>query len=427
MTVPVIIAVQGEREAVVAAALGGQSNTAVARRCADLSEALAAGHAGLGAVVVVSDQPQLNRAVVHEFTSAGVAVVGAPSSPEAADRLLDLGLAHVVADPMDSEAVVAAVLEAADDAPEPDEVAEDIALVSPDGPRGLMVAVVGPTGAPGRTTVAINLAAELGALSGNAVVVDVDTYGGAVAPALGLMDEAPGIAALARGALHGNLTDELIARHALAVRPGLRVLSGISRPDRWPELTPAALDPVWDRLRDHAAVTVVDAGFGLEQDEELVYDTRAPQRHGATLSALAAADVVVVVGSAEPVSIQRLVQTLDQIDAVSTQDSAERVVVVNRVRAAVAGMRPEEAVADALRRFAGVDEVWTVPFDAKACDAATLAGQVLAERSPRSSVRKAIAALARHLHTRVPAAQGAPPGEVADRRDSRALAADLTD
>jgi len=134
-----------------------------------------------------------------------------------------------------------------------------------------------------------------------------------------------------------------------------------------------------------------------------------------------------VVGSAEPVSIQRLVQTLDLLESVPVSDDAEHMVVVNRVRAAVAGMRPEEAVADALRRFAGVDEVWTVPSDPKACDAATLAGQVLAERSPRSPARKAIAALARHLHAQMPAAQATVPGAEAAHSAPRAAAADLTD
>lgn len=413
MTIPVIIAVRGEQEAVVAAGLSGAGSTTVARRCADLTEALAAGHAGVGAVVVLSEQPQLNRGIVHEFTAGGVAVVGAPSTPEAAEHLIELGVTHVVPAPVTSESVVAAVAEAAEDAPEPEEPDASVTL-SPDGPRGAIVAVVGPTGAPGRTTVATNLAAELGALTGNAIIADVDTYGGAVAPAFGLLDEAPGVAALTRGALHGSLTDELVSRHALSVGEGLRVLSGISRADRWPELSAAALEPVWDRLRDHAAVTVVDAGFGLERDEELAYDTRAPQRHGATLSALAAADDVVVVGSAEPVSIQRLVQTLSDLDTAEVPEAATRTVVVNRVRSSVAGMRPEEAVADALRRYSGVEHTWTVPFDPKSCDAATLAGQVLRERAPRSPVRKAIAALAKDLHERLPAATTAPRAATPD-------------
>jgi MinD-like ATPase involved in chromosome partitioning or flagellar assembly len=172
------------------------------------------------------------------------------------------------------------------------------------------------------------------------------------------------------------------------------VLTGVTRSERWSELSAAALDPVWELLRRHAEYIVIDVGFCLERDEELQYDTRAPQRNGATLSALAAADVVLAVGSAEPLSMQRLVHGLAALDDVVPASDAPRVVAVNRVRAAVAGARPREAVADALARYSAVEHVWTIPFDAKACDAATLAGQALSERAPHSAARRAIAGIA---------------------------------
>jgi Mrp family chromosome partitioning ATPase len=66
------------------------------------------------------------------------------------------------------------------------------------------VAVWGPTGAPGRTTVAVNLAAELALLGRHTLVVDADTYGGTIAQAVGLFDESPGLAAAARAAGQGR-------------------------------------------------------------------------------------------------------------------------------------------------------------------------------------------------------------------------------
>ena len=55
-----------------------------------------------------------------------------------------------------------------------------------------VIAVWGPAGAPGRTTLAVNLAAEIAAAGHSVALVDADPYGGAIAPALGLLDEAPG-------------------------------------------------------------------------------------------------------------------------------------------------------------------------------------------------------------------------------------------
>lgn len=386
-----LIAVHGPREGMVAAAVGAAPGLSVARRCADLTEALAAARAGIGSVVLVSEQAQLHRGVVADFTSMGVAVVGVPSSPDGEEHLRGLGIDQLLPADADAAAVLVAV-SAASSRALPAGPADEIPEQAP-VERGIIIAVWGPTGAPGRTTLAVSMAYDL-ALHEPTLLVDVDTYGGAVAQALGLLDEAPGIAALARASLHGALSEDTVRRHALQAAPGLRVLSGVTRADRWIELSASALEPVWKLLRTQAAVTVVDCGFGLERDEELQYDTHAPQRNGATLSALAAADVVVAVGSAEPLGIQRLVHSLAALDAVVPAETTPRLVVVNRVRASVAGQRPREAVADALRRYSAVENVWTVGWDPRACDAAALAGQALGERAPRSAARKAIQAVA---------------------------------
>ncbi len=259
---------------------------------------------------------------------------------------------------------------------------------------GELVAVWGPAGAPGRTTVAVNLAAELADEKVRVLLVDADTYGGAVAQACGLTDESPGLAAVARIAQHGSVGPEDLTRHALVLAPGLHVLTGITRAQRWGELPRTALEEIWRAAQLWADVTVVDCGFSLEADEELVYDTHAPQRNGATLAALAHATRVVAVGTAEPLGIQRLVHTLPALRQLS---EADPVVVINRVRSDVAGPRPEEAVADALLRFAQVPNAWMIPWDPFACDAATLAGETLKERAPRSKVRRAMTGIAHGL------------------------------
>ena len=80
------------------------------------------------------------------------------------------------------------------------------AVVGPAPEPGSTIAVWGPAGAPGRTTVAINLAAEIAACGHRVVLVDADSYGGSIAPALGLLDEAPGFAAACRLAASDSLT-----------------------------------------------------------------------------------------------------------------------------------------------------------------------------------------------------------------------------
>jgi MinD-like ATPase involved in chromosome partitioning or flagellar assembly len=157
--------------------------------------------------------------------------------------------------------------------------------------------------------------------------------------------------------------------------------------------------------------TVVDCGFGIERDELLTYDTRAPQRNGATLSALAAADAVVVVGGADPVSLQRLVRSLDDLAEAGPAAGALRAVVVNRIRSSVVGPRPERAVREALARYAGVEDLHAVPDD-RAVDAALREGRALLEVSPGGAARRAVAGLAAHLRDATPVPANAGVGGV---------------
>lgn len=260
--------------------------------------------------------------------------------------------------------------------------------------RGRLVAVWGPAGAPGRTTTALGLAAEVAASGSSCLLVDADTYAGSVAQLLGLLDEAPGLASAARAADHGTLDVGALSALAPQVTPGLRVLTGLASAARWPEVRPASFATVLEAARGLTACTVVDTSASLEQDEELSYDTAAPRRNGVTLQALQDADVVVAVGSADPVGLQRLVRGLQDLGAVV---SSSPVVVVNRVRASAVGPGPERAVRRALARYAGVDDPVLVPHDGLALDAAVLQGRTLPEVAASSAVRAAHLRLARRV------------------------------
>jgi MinD-like ATPase involved in chromosome partitioning or flagellar assembly len=257
--------------------------------------------------------------------------------------------------------------------------------------RSTIIAVWGPTGGPGRTTLAVNLAAEIASRSREVLLVDADTYGGSVAQVLGLLDEAPGIAAACRAADHGTLDLPGLARLAPLVMPGLRVLTGLPKAERWPELRAAALERVLELGRGLAQVIVVDCGFCIENDEELSYDTAAPRRNEATLTTLAGADTVLAVGSADPVGLQRFVRALQELGSVP---SPPPVPVINRVRSSAVGSRPEERIAESLLRFAGLDGLHFLPDDAATVDAALLAGRSVVEHARDSALGAAFAELA---------------------------------
>lgn len=409
----VLCALRGAAETAAARGMDADRHLEVTRRCADLPELLGASAGGHGSVAVVStDVPGLDRDAVDHLHACGVWVVAVLADGWAAERARLLGVDAVVPPGDPAETVPATVHGLLVDgaagqrpggAPR---VATPVpvAAEAPAAQQGTLVAVWGPTGAPGRTTVAVNLAAELAEIAQrrwSTLLVDADTYGGTVAQFLGLLDEAPGIAAAARAGGTGRLDTAALAALTPMLDSGLRVLTGMSRAGRWPELPAASLAVVWSAARALATWTVVDCGFALEEDEALSYDTRAPRRNAATLSALGAADVVVVVGAGDPVGMQRLVRGLAELGELGL--AAPRAVVVNRVRASASGPHPRDAVREALRRYAGV-EARVLVDDQAACDGALLRAQTLAEHAPASPVRRAIAGLAADLLSlRVPA------------------------
>ena len=411
MTIPILTAVTGAgwESRLVAALESGSSGLQVARRCVDVADLLAAVAAGHGRAVLLSaDLRRLDRDVLGRLVKADVAVVGVvPVGDEQAERRLrQLGVGHVVtaeATPTDVTAEIHRAIENMSAGPDhgavnssdddPDDPLADLPDSLP--PVGRLVAVWGPTGAPGRTTIAVNLAAEAALLGRAAMLADADTYGGAVAQALGLLDEAPGLAGATRAANNGQLDLPGLARHARQVTPRFRVLTGISRTERWPEVRPASLEVVWALARGLAEITVADCGFCLEQDEELSFDTAAPRRNGATLTTLEHADVVVAVGTADPLGLQRLVRALSDLRDVAPDTEVR--VVVNRLRASVVGVDPGGQVRRALERYAGVLDPVLVPEDRAALDAAVLRGQTLSEVAPKSAARQAISALAASL------------------------------
>lgn len=416
MTDRVLLLLPADWEAQIVSELARSRSLRVVRRCADLPDLLAAGAAGLGTAALVSAAARgMDRSALVSLESSGLAVVGVVSGKDEAEegRLRQLGLAHLV--PADASAQALAVAagaarvtgsilrrEASPVTPEHAHSRVTVPLTEMDqrssGPQpsaaaaGRVIAIWGPSGAPGRSTVAVNLAAELARSGAEVLLIDADPYGGTVAPALALLDEASGLLAAIRHAEEGTLDVPVLARCAAVLTPRWRVLTGIPSGHRWSELRPAGLDMVLSVARRWVSHVVVDCGFCLDDDEDLSYDTAAPRRNGATLCVLATADDVVVVGSADPIGLQRLVRGLaDMSEAFPSQ---RRHVVVNRLRASAVGPKPEQRVLGALSRFAALDGATLVPEDRDSFDAAVLRGVPLGDVAPGSLARRRIAELA---------------------------------
>lgn len=382
----------------------------VAWRCHDAVDVTGRITAGAPVdVLLVSAGEALTPDVIDAADGVGTRVVALAAGEAERRHAAALGLVDIVLLPADADDLERVM----------GSIGPTTEVDDPDRAPGRVIAVWGGAGSPGVTTIAAGIASELAARGRRVLLVDADTYGSSVAAMLGLLDEAPGFAAACRLAASDALDEEQLDRIALVHHSdagSFRVLTGISRAARWPELGAARVETTLARCREWMDDVVVDTGFCIEADEEISSDLFAPRRNGAALAVLGAADQVIEVGSADPVGITRLLR--GHAELVELVDPSRVVVVVNRLRSVALGVGPAGQLASTLSRFGRIEAAALLPEDQRAVDAAVISGSTLRDHAPRGALA---VALRRFVSSRLipPTASGSEPTRRAVRDGRR--------
>ncbi len=378
--VAVLLAAGAEAWETSALRLLSSGGTVVLKRCVDLTDLLASAATGQAHVAVVAGVlPGLDADAVTHLLGDEVRCVAVGGDAASLHRM---GVVAVVPEPelgsLPDAVAAAGTQQVAADPVRTPEPAPATRMAG-----GSVIAVHGPAGSPGRTTLAIGLAAEHARRGSASVLVDADPYGGAVAQQLGVLDEVSGLLAAARLVNAGSLDAAGLARCRRRVADGLDLLTGLPRPDRWVEARPGVLASVLGLAREVGDV-VVDTGFSLEADTD---PGRTASRNQLTIDALAAADQVVVVGTAEPTGLARLARTLVDLRE-TTVDEVPLTVVVNRMRDSLGWSRRDVVgMVEGYSRPAGVH---FLPEDRSTTDRALVAGKSVSELGD-SALRRGLA------------------------------------
>ncbi len=337
---------------------------AVIKRCVDLPDLLASASTGQAQVAVVDAAlVGLDADAVSRMHKHGVRLVSVgPADLGRIGVSYRVSHEHLNTLPM----AVSLAARTASSANSEDEF-EDPSPVGPQRSRsGRIVAVWGPRGAPGRTTVACALAATRAHLGQRVVLVDGDPFGSTISQHLGVLDEASGLLAAARLVNSGTLEATAFAHTRRSLEGGVELLSGLPRADRWIEVRPGTIAQLLALAAQHADV-VVDTGSSLDSEEE------SPSRHHMTKEALEAADEIVVVGAADAVGLARLARALADLDAMLPGAAVS--VVVNKARESLGWSEGE--VAELVAGFANASRIDVLPWDQVVCDRAMLIGRAV--------------------------------------------------
>lgn len=269
--------------------------------------------------------------------------------------------------------------------------------------RGTVLTVWGTAGAPGRSTLALNLASTAAADGLKVCLIDADTYNPSLSPLLGLLDEYSGISQMCHFADRASLTEQNAREALCSVALGkysIDFLSGITRANRWPELRAKSLAASIDWLATRYDVLIIDVASCIEADEELSYDGPVPLRNGAAITALEKADRIVMLGNADVIGVPRLIQAYEQLrDGPYDISPLTRIDLwLCKVRSDASGHGTVGELRRAWERFGpSVGLTGFLPYDRKSLDKAWMRGQTLQECAPKSPLTRGINDLYRKL------------------------------
>lgn len=371
----VLLAVDFEYDLILFELLSEIDDVTIVARPADEVELLAHCRTGGADVVIIGRYfPGLDAEVVAAITASGAKVLGFGDDAHALEAL---GITAVVATDADATTMASAIddIRAATVVPP-----RPIAPPGPVGGAGVIITVWGTGSSPGRTLTAVNLADQASRQGRRSVVVDADTVSGMVASTLGLTEESSHLASLCR-----SQTDPVnrLGRHTVpqaSIRENFHVVTGLTRPERWPEIRASVLEAVLKRLAKVYDVVIVDVSDRIDPDDDLAdpfYD-----RHCATRAALEAADIVLVLAAGEPIGLQRLVKLLGTPRAEAVREKMR--LVITKVRSSAVGHPAETRIREVLDRFVRITPDFLLSDDRSTADAAMLAGHTLHEQNPKS-------------------------------------------
>ena len=395
----VLLALRGTLETEVLTCLSNaKPSISVARRCADLVEVLAAAQAGIGSIAIIEDA---DMTFIHDLHACGVQIVAVGAGENGRERGIDAICSPFAPD------VLACVQSLIRNPIVPDSTVP----VMPEKPKrqGLLIAVWGSSGSPGRSVIARDLAAEFAARSymgdscsrgwgrrkkrgvvssdamSSTLLIDADTYSPSLAQLVSLNQESSALIAAARQINMGKVAVEDIEKLCVPVGD-FSFLAGLNVGSRWREIPSPVARELFTQVKEGWDVTVVDCAAQAER-RDFSYDD---ERDGVTCELLELADDIVIVGQTGVLGVRRLLNCLDEAEK---KDLPRIHIAVTRVRRSRKTGDDRQEIGRMLA-MKGYEDITWISEDRPAYEEAENRGMLLREVNASSQAVKDISGLA---------------------------------
>lgn len=255
------------------------------------------------------------------------------------------------------------------------------------------VSVWGSAGS-GKTLLAINLAFELARLDRRVLLVDFDLRRPAIAAWLGLIEAGPGVTAALRLAKTGRLSSDELLRVCAELKFGgshLDVLTGLSSPKRWSEVTQESVIALKASIEDQFDFVVFDLNDDLEIQNQV--GESPSSREAITSFIIRDSHLVLGTFNADPVGLNRFL-----FDSKLSDFDFEA--IANRVSVKMLGASQKKYLSQTLEQITAMPLFAELPLDSGACDASIANARPLLLESPNSKLTIAIRSLAADIADR---------------------------
>ena len=340
--------------------LNDQPQLKIKRRCVDSVDLIAALHSGLATKVVISaDFPNLSSITISSAKKLECEIFGIyiQDDRDSLEKLNGLGVKDNFAlNQIDiGKSMINIIRQLSQDT----EVEKFIENDNNANKIPGLISVWGTHGSPGRTTTAINVAFQLAADNFPTLLIDLDADAPSISAALGLVSEVPGISSVIHDAVKGRLSLESIEKNVIEVSKGLHVLTGISNPNRWPELRTDGLIQVLKLCSQIYQNIVCDLSAILpEATDESISDLNIFKRFDHVSRVLEVSQKVIFVLSATPLSLIRASESLEKLSEISSQ---EPIIILNKINTFSLEGVYQDTVTAILGRWSNPELIQRVP------------------------------------------------------------------
>lgn len=355
MKTEVLLAIENEPwELDMGKAISEHPKLKIARRCVDVTEILTMLEVSTYELVIISSELiNLDLEIITKIRTRGSTPIGVFNEGDflKSDFLRSLGLTTILEfSSYQPQKFLGELILSLTQAVNDFETSDNTQIIP-----GL-ICIWGTDGAPGRTSISIDIASALHGSNKPTLLIDADAQAPSIGTSLGISEEVSGISSAIHLAQSGKLDHQTIEDCLSFDKQKLPILTGITKSSRWMELRNSAIKRVLEVASKKYVHQIIDLSSPLpDQRDSSFPEFDSLTRFGHLPQLLRLCETLILVVKANPLGVIRAADLLSQQELV---DFEKVKIVVNQVDTMAFHKSGERLISEVLTRFVPANRIY---------------------------------------------------------------------